>query len=194
MSQPHCPVGVGGAGHPAGQPQPQAHPGNQGGAGGDVEPDGVPQAAWQSPADPGRQHHRVPHDDEPDQARPARGQARAAAVNTTQHGQDPEVQGQRPDRGRPLTRAGGVQERDREMLAPDHYGIGGRPQQHQVQRQPAPAGHPVAQSKGHPACSQIGEHEPSHQQMAASSPNSGGALGHHRLAIADPAPNLSLTR
>jgi hypothetical protein len=27
--------------------------------------------------------------------------------------------------------------------------------------------------------------------MAASSPNPGGALGHHRLAIADPAPNLT---
>jgi hypothetical protein len=68
------------------------------------------------------------------------------------------------------------------------------PQQHQMQRQPTPAGHPVAQSKGHPATGQIGEHEPSHQEMAASSPNPGAALAHHRLAIAEPAPNLSLTR
>jgi hypothetical protein len=127
----------------------------------------------------------VPHDDDTDQARPARGQARAAAVNTTQHGQDPEVQGQRPDRGRPLTGAGGVQERGRELLAPEDDGIGGRSQQRQVQRQPAPADHPRPE-QGSPRQRQIGEHEPSHQEMAASSPNA-QALGHHRLAIADPA-------
>ena len=102
---------------------------------------------------------------------PGRGQARAAAVHATQHGQDSQVQRQRPGRGRPLADRGDAEQGGREVLAPDDDGVGGRAQQHQVQGEPATEGHPVAEGERHPASGQVGEHEPSDQEMAAGSPD-----------------------
>jgi hypothetical protein len=52
------------------------------------------------------------------------------------------------------------------MLAPDHDGVAGRPQQHQVQGQPAPTAYPVAEGERHLTGGQVGQHEPGHQEMA----------------------------
>jgi hypothetical protein len=67
-----------------------------------------------------------------------------------------------------------MQERGREVLAPDHDGVGGRSQQDQVHGQPAPAGDPVAQGERHSAGGQVGQDEPCHQKVTA------GTLGPHR--------------
>jgi hypothetical protein len=75
-----------------------------------------------------------------------------------------------------------MQERSREMLAPDHDGVTGRPQQYQVQGQPAPADYPVAQGERHPTGGQVGQHEPGHQEMAAAPPALPGRPGYHRWA------------
>jgi hypothetical protein len=120
--------------------------------------------------------------DRTSQARPGRGQGGTAAVDPTEHGQDSEIERQRPDGGRPLPRRAGVQQRGRELLAPDHDGVGGRPQQHQVQGQPAPAGDPVAEGERHPTGGQVGEDEPGHQEMAAGPPGLAGTPGRHRWA------------
>jgi hypothetical protein len=109
VGQPQRPPGVAVAGHPTSKQQAEPHPGEQGGTGGQVEPDRCPQSGRQGSADPGGQGGRVGQHDHPGQASPAGGQARAAAVHAAQHPKDPQVQGQGPGRGRPLADGGGVQ-------------------------------------------------------------------------------------
>jgi hypothetical protein len=77
-----------------------------------------------------RQHDRT------DQPGTGRSEHRAARVHAAEHGHDPEIERQRPDRRRPLAHGGGAQQRGGEVLAPDDDGIGRRPEQHQVHGQP----------------------------------------------------------
>jgi len=195
VGQAHGPVGVGRAGRAAGQQHAEAHPGEQGRARRHVEPDRAGQAATEGPADPGRQRGRVRRHHGADQPGATGEQDRPAGVDAAEDGQHAEVERQRPGGGSPLARAGDAQQRGGEVLAPDDDGVGRRPQQHQVQRQPGPAGHPVAKGEGRSGGRQVAEHQAGHQDLASGPPATPWPVRPHRRGLDAPrAASLSPTR
>jgi hypothetical protein len=184
VGQPHGPVGVGGGWGAAGEQHVQAHAGEQGRARGHIEPNRGCQRAGQGPADPGTQADGVRQHNRTDQPGAGRGDHRAAGLHAAEHGQYSEVECQRPARRRPLAHGDGAQQSGGEVLAPDDDGVGRRPEQHQVHRQPAPAGDPVAEGHRHPAGRQVGNNESGHQQVAAGPPTP-SAFRRHRRSLSE---------
>ncbi len=182
VGEPYRPIGIGRGEPAAAQDQPKPGPAQQRPTGRKVEPDGVAQAGGQAAAQPGPEHQRVHDHDHAEQSRAACDHRRMAAVHPGEHGQHAQVERSQPGQRGPLADRPGVQQRGGEVLAPHHDRVAHRPEQQQVERQPATTGDPPTTQQRDPAGHQVGEHDGGRDQVSPAAPTGDSGTGRQPLA------------
>ena len=142
-------------------PHEQRHPGR------DVEPDGAGEPALQRAAADPQQRAHVPEHDHGQQRGRSQGDGGQPRHHPDQDADDAEVEPDQPGHGRTARGLRGPQQGDREVLPPDDHGVGHRPEQQQVDGQPALVSDPAVRSQHDDRREDVGQHDGVRAQLPA---------------------------